>query len=205
MTIETVSVDSIMLYFGDVISEATLDKVQEAYLSLKNFAHIVDLTPSYTSILVQYNLFYYDDISIKIAIQKHLTANNIYNETIERKTIEVIVDYSKGLDLQKVADFHKLSTEEVIRIHTQKTYRVYAIGFMVGFAYLAQVDKAIQMPRLSTPRTKVPKGSVAIAQTQTAIYPQNSAGGWHILGSTNFENFNRFSIGDSVRFIDARL
>lgn len=205
MDIQTASVDSVMLYFGDVISEEVLDKVQEAYLSLKSLAHVVDLTPSYTSILVQYDIFAYDDRTIKLAIQKHLTEHKMPIENVTRKTIEVLVDYSKGLDLQKVATFHKLSTEEVIRIHTEKTYRVYAIGFMVGFAYLAQVDKAIQMPRLSTPRATVPKGAVAIAQTQTAIYPQDSAGGWHILGHTDFEGFDSFSIGDSVRFIDARL
>jgi KipI family sensor histidine kinase inhibitor len=115
------------------------------------------------------------------------------------------VDYIQGIDLERVARMNSLSTQEVIEKHTQTTYRVYAVGFMVGFAYLAKVDDAIATPRLSSPRDKVPKGSVAIADTQTAIYPQDSAGGWNIIGHTDFEEFERFEVGDSVRFIDARL
>lgn len=204
MRIETVSVDAAMLYMGEVISEEVLNKVQNAYLSLKHMEHIIDLTPSYTSILVQYDIFHYDNLSIKEAIKKQLLIHKT-KEIAKTKEIEVTVDYSQGLDLQRVADFHKMSIKEVIAKHTKQSYRVYAIGFMVGFAYLANVDRSIQTPRLDTPRAKVPKGSVAIAETQTAIYPQASAGGWNILGHTDFDNFNAFEIGDSVRFIDARL
>ena len=102
--------------------------------------------------------------------------------------------------MERVAEINNISTEEVIARHTQTTYRVYAIGFMVGFAYLAKVDDTIATPRLSTPRDKVPKGSVAIADTQTAIYPQDSAGGWNIIGHTDFDDFSSFEIGDRVRF-----
>ena len=100
-----------------------------------------------------------------------------------------------------MAEFHGLTPDEVIAKHTAKTYRVYAIGFMVGFAYLANVDDDIITPRLDTPRAKVPKGSVAIAESQTAIYPQQSAGGWNIIGHTEFDDFESFEIGDSVRFV----
>ena len=200
MRIETVSVDSVMVYMGEVISEKVLDVVQNTYLSLKDMEHIIDLTPSYTSILVQYDIFHYDNVSIKKAIEKQLLTHKT-KEITKTKQIEIPVDYSQGLDLQRVADFHKMSIEEVIAKHTQQTYRVYAIGFMVGFAYLANVDKSIQTPRLDTPRAKVPKGSVAIAETQTAIYPQQSAGGWNIIGHTEFDDYDSFEIGDSVRFI----
>ncbi len=200
MRIETVSVDSEIVYMGEVISEKVLDEVQNAYLSLKDLEHILDLTPSYTSILVQYDIFHYDNVSIKKAIKKQLLTYKT-KEIRKTKQIEIPVDYSQGLDLQRVADFHNMSIEEVIAKHTEKTYRVYAIGFMVGFAYLANVDKSIQTPRLDTPRSKVPKGSVAIAESQTAIYPQQSAGGWNIIGHTNFDDYSSFEIGDSVRFV----
>jgi allophanate hydrolase subunit 1 len=72
---------------------------------------------------------------------------------------------------------------------------------MVGFAYLGTLPTTLITPRLSTPRAKVPKGSVAIADNQTAIYPQQSAGGWNIIGHTDFDDFASFSIGDSVEFI----
>ena len=115
------------------------------------------------------------------------------------KTIKIPTTYNER-DLKRVANHNNLTIEEVITLHTQKTYRVYAIGFMIGFAYLAKVDKKIITPRLSTPRAKIPKGSVAIADNQTAIYPKDSAGGWNIIGHTEFNRFEEFNIGDYVKF-----
>ena len=205
MTIETASVDSVILYFEESISEEILDQVQYTYLALKTLDHVIDLTPSYHSILLQYDLRYYDYLSIKKAILKHLSEHQQNMTEKSHKLIEIPVDYSQGIDIQSVAKRHHISTEEVIKRHTQTTYRVYAIGFMAGFAYLAKVDESIATPRLSTPRDYVPKGSVAIADTQTAIYPQDSAGGWNIIGHTDFEDFDCFEVGDYVRFIDAGI
>ncbi len=95
------------------------------------------------------------------------------------------------MDLQRVATLSNLSIEEVISIHSSKLYDVYAIGFLPGFAYLASVDEKISVSRLETPRKQIPKGSVAIANNQTAVYPQNSPGGWNILGKTAFELFDK--------------
>jgi len=205
MHIETASVDSAILYFKKIISEEVLDHVQHAYLALKTLDHIIDLTPSYNSILIQYDICHYDHLSIKEAVLKQISQYQEKTPERSSKLIEIPVDYSQGIDLERVARMNSLSTQEVIEKHTQTTYRVYAVGFMVGFAYLAKVDDAIATPRLSSPRDKVPKGSVAIADIQTAIYPQDSAGGWNIIGHTDFEEFERFEVGDSVRFIDARL
>jgi len=198
--VETVSVDSAMLYFKEIICEEVLDQVQHAYLALKTLEYIIDLTPSYNSILIQYDINYYNHLSIKEAVLKQVSEYREITAEKSHKLIEIPVDYSKGIDLERVAETNNISTEEVIDTHTQTTYRVYAIGFMVGFAYLAKVDDTIATPRLSTPRDKIPKGSVAIADTQTAIYPQDSAGGWNILGHTDFDDFSSFEIGDRVRF-----
>ncbi len=206
MKIESVGVDSVILYFGNEISEEVLNKVHSAYLKLQSLDHIVNLVPSYHSLLVEYDLSYYDDTTIKQRIITYLKQmSHTVTPSGSSKTIEVVVDYSKGLDLERVAAFHHMSTDEVVALHSQQLYRVYAIGFMVGFAYLGILDSRLEMPRLATPRAKVPKGSVAIAQRQTAIYPQESAGGWHIIGHTDFESFEQFDIGDYVRFVDARL
>ncbi len=202
MHIETASVDSAILYFKEIISEEVLDQVQHAYLALKTLEYIIDLTPSYNSILIQYDINHYDHISIKETVIKQVSEYQEKTAKKSSKLIEIPVDYSKGMDLERVAQLHNISTEEVIARHTQTTYRVYVIGFMVGFAYLAKVDDTIATPRLSTPRDKVPKGSVAIADTQTAIYPQDSAGGWNIIGHTDFDDFSSFEIGDRVRFIN---
>lgn len=201
MKIETASVDSLILYFEERICEEVLDKVQHAYHALKRLPHIINLTPSYHSILIEYDIFKYDTTSFKALIEETIISEPGMDAHRQGKRIEIPVDYNKGLDLKHIARFHSLTPAEVIAKHTAQTYRVYAIGFMVGFAYLAKVDEAIATPRLDTPRKKVPKGSVAIAETQTAVYPQESAGGWNIIGHTEFNDYASFEIGDSVRFI----
>ena len=199
MTFKVVSVDSLMLYFEQEISEKILDQVQATYLQLKELKGIVDLTPSYCSILIEFDIFIYDHKSLI----KKITSTPVgvtMSHTQTKKLIKIPTNYQDNLDLIRVAQHNKLSIEEVINLHTQTTYRVYAIGFMVGFAYLATVNKQIATPRLESPRTKVPKGSVAIADNQTAIYPQDSAGGWNIIGHTEFSEFDKFEIGDRVKF-----
>ena len=200
MTIETVSYDTVILYFKQKISESVLDEVQKTYLSLKNLKGITNLTPSYCSILVQYDILIYDEKSLKEIIIKTAIGLASADEIQTNKLIKIPTNYNINLDLERVAKHNKLNIEEVIELHTQTTYRVYAIGFMVGFAYLAIVDPKISTPRLKSPRKKVPKGSVALADNQTAIYPQNSAGGWNIIGHTEFNDFHTFEIGDKVQF-----
>ena len=202
MKIETASVDSLILYFEERICEEVLDNVQHAYHALKKLPHIINLTPSYHTILIEYNILKYDTATLKALIEETIISEPSLDTHKQGKIIEIPVDYSKGLDMERITLLHSLTPTEVIAKHTAQTYRVYAIGFMVGFAYLAKVDDAIATPRLSTPRNKVPKGSVAIAETQTAVYPQESAGGWNIIGHTEFDDYSSFEIGDSVRFIE---
>jgi len=204
MNIEIVSVDSLMLYFEQRISEEVLDKVQRAYGILKELEAVIDITPSYCSLLIRYDIESYNYQSIQTAIKKRLSHHKNNRVTKQSRLIQIPTRYdeSVALDLQRVAKSNHLSIDEVIEGHTKIIYRVYAIGFMVGFAYLAKVDKKIATPRLSTPRAKVPKGSVAIANEQTAIYPQDSAGGWNIIGHTDFDAFETFSIGDRVQFVN---
>ncbi len=100
-----------------------------------------------------------------------------------------------------------LSIEQIIQMHHQKTYRVFALGFSPGFAFLGSVDQPIAVPRKETPRLSVPKGSLGIAGEQTAIYPFDSPGGWNIIGRTpmNLVDYNQhppceFEVGDSIKF-----
>jgi len=87
-----------------------------------------------------------------------------------------------GPDLEFVAQYNKLSVEEVIKIHTEKEYFIYMLGFSPGFPYLGGMSDKIATPRLEKPRIKVSEGSVGIAGGQTGIYPINSPGGWQIIG-----------------------
>ena len=108
------------------------------------------------------------------------------------RTIEVPVCYGVALgpDLEDVAAFGACSIEDVIELHTTPTYRVYVVGFVPGFAYMAEVDPRIARPRRSSPRTAVPAGSVAIAGGQTGIYPKVTPGGWNIVGRTPLKPYD---------------
>lgn len=200
MDFRQISLNASMLYLGEQISEAILNKVQHAFHILQGMEGITDITPSYTSLLIEYDTGFLSHDKLLTIIKKKLQ-NTPYQNTNNQKHIQIPTDYTKGVDLEAVAKHHDLSPQEVIRLHSRTIYRVYAIGFMVGFAYLGILPKNIATPRLSTPRAKVPKGAVAIADNQTAIYPQQSAGGWNIIGHTDFDDFDTFSIGDSVEFV----
>jgi KipI family sensor histidine kinase inhibitor len=125
------------------------------------------------------------------------------------RLIDVPVDYGggDGPDLAAVATEARLSEDEVVALHAGVTYRVYMMGFVPGFAYMASVDPRIALPRRATPRTRVPAGSVAIAAGQTGIYPMETPGGWHLIGRTHVRPYDParadpflFRAGDQVRF-----
>jgi inhibitor of KinA len=126
-----------------------------------------------------------------------------------RGIVDVPVCYEGHLapDLADVAEYGGCSREEVVARHAGRTYRVYMVGFIPGFAYLAEVDARIAAPRRATPRTAVPAGSVAIAGGQTGIYPALTPGGWNIIGRTSRKPYDPgradpflFAVGDRVRF-----
>lgn len=157
----------------------------------KNIKQILDINFIYNSILVIYD---YKDCTYEI-IQDSLI--KIYNEstvTIQSKRFlwEIPVCYHEdfGIDLQLLSASKKININEIIKLHTEAVYRVYGIGFLPGFLYLGGLFEKLHFPRQSTPRLLVPKGSVGIGGNQTGIYPQNSPGGWHIIGKTPISLFN---------------
>ncbi len=112
-----------------------------------------------------------------------------------------------GPDLADVAQIAGCSESEVVALHSGAMYRVFLVGFVPGFPYMAPVDPRLAMPRRSTPRTRVPPGSVAIAAGQTGIYPTETPGGWHLIGRTRVKPYDPsrqpaflFKPGDLVRF-----
>jgi len=120
---------------------------------------------------------------------------------------EIPVRYD-GEDLADVAEASGLAPEEVVELHAGAEYVVVLLGFSRGFPYLAGLPEQLRLPRLSTPRTKVPAGSVGIALDQCGIYPMDSPGGWRLLGRTDLPVFdetrdppNLLGIGDTVRFV----
>ncbi len=122
--------------------------------------------------------------------------------------IPVCYDVGFGLDIVALADAKKITVEDVIKLHSETAYRIYAIGFLPGFAYMGKVNSLIATPRKQTPRTSIDAGSVGIAGEQTGIYPLNSPGGWNIIGQTPLQLFdaNRepaglLKMGDNIKFL----
>lgn len=194
MEIKVASVDSVIIYFDKNISKEISNKVKASYAYLKSLNNeaFIDIIPSYSSILITYELLKYDFESIKKYLEDELK-NVKVDDDINSKLVEIDVYYGEevGFDLQRVASINKLTIEEVINLHSSKVYDVYTIGFLPGFAYLGVLDERIATKRLETPRKKIPKGSVSIADTQTAVYPKDSPGGWNIIGKTTFEFFDK--------------
>lgn len=114
---------------------------------------------------------------------------------------------SLGFDLENFSKSVGLSIEKIIKIHSSESYQVYFIGFLPGFLYLGNLDEHLYLKRKAKPLLKVPKGAVGIGGNQTGIYPQESPGGWHIIGNCPVELFNVnknppavFKAGDIIRF-----
>lgn len=208
MEIKLASVDSVIIYFSNTISKESSLKVKAAYKLLKSLEDksLIEIVPSYTSILITYDIFKYDFKTIKQFLEKLLINIKIEEENVfDTINIDVYYGVDVGLDLERVSLHSKLSIDEVIKIHSSRTYDVFAIGFLPGFAYLAEIDERIITPRLESPRKKIPKGSVAIADNQTAVYPQSSPGGWNILGKTAFELFDKSLDSLSPISIESRI
>ena len=209
MQFKIASVDSLIIYFGDEISLDISEKVKKAYKSISELKDValIEIIPSYTSIFITYDIFIYDFNTLTKKIMNSITLDILEKQVEKIVSIDVYYGVEVAFDLKDISKKTNLSIEEIISIHSDKLYDVYAIGFLPGFAYLGNVDKKIAMPRLSSPRKTILKGSLAIADTQTAIYPQNSPGGWNIIGRTAMELFDKklstlspLSVGDKVKF-----
>ncbi len=204
------SESSVILYFGHTIDERISDRVFQAYRALKQSAHPAfrEIVPSYASLMVGFNAVRYDFQTTCKLIQALIDDAPLTGAREQNiVTIPVYYDTEVGWDLEALALEKEMSIEEIVALHTQTTYRVYAIGFAPGFAYLGQTDERLKTARLANPRKSVPKGSVAIADRQSAIYPAKSPGGWKILGRTplamfdaSYQGLSFLHVGDAVRF-----
>ncbi len=170
---------------------------------------ITEVVPSYTSIMIEFNLLKTQYSAIESRLQNLLETMDKESVKHTSALIELPVFYHQEVapDLATLAQAKQMSVEQVIEIHCQTEYQVCAIGFAPGFAFLGSVDDKIAMPRHTSPRVKIPGGSVGIADKQTAVYPDDSPGGWQIIGNCPVKLFDPecdpmmpLSVGDKVLF-----
>jgi KipI family sensor histidine kinase inhibitor len=173
---------------------------------------VIETVPAYATLLVHYDPLALSITQIKKILREKLTQIQ-ENESRKPRLVEVPVRYGGelGPDLESVASHCGLRVKDVIRIHSTKIYTVYMMGFTPGYPYMGKLDDALIMPRLETPRTHVPAGTVAIAGSQTGIYSIESPGGWNLIGWTPLKLFDPksdspflFAPGDEAKFIIER-
>lgn len=171
---------------------------------------LVDLVPSYTTLLVVFDPFQLTPDEVRQRLIE-LLARLAPDEAGTKGDLHELLtwyDPSVGPDLARVADLSGMTVESVIRMHSEREYKVFALGFAAGFAFMGLLDERLKCPRFNTPRRKVPAGSVAIAGQQTAAYPTVTPGGWNLIGRThaplfdrNREGYSLLKVCDRVRFV----
>lgn len=203
--------------FGNAIDSEINKKVFQLYHKVVKARHPswVDIIPAYSTLSIVY-----DAVAIrqqhpsafdwvKSEVEK-LLAEVCDQEAIQSRQVRVPVCYDLefALDADRFLQERNISLAELIDIHTSKSYQVFMIGFLPGFAYMGSVDERIALPRISTPRTHVAAGSVGIAGEQTGIYPLDSPGGWNVIGRSPLKVFDLnanspvlFQPSDQVKFV----
>ena len=196
---------------GDDIAPETNAAVRDLFVALEGnpIDGVVDLIPSYRSILVNYDPLVLDYAQLYEKLTA-MFASVSAGEPATPRCVQIPVLYGgdAGPDLDHVADHNGISTDEVVAIHSAPQYLVYMLGFSPGFPYLGGMDERIETPRLDTPRTIIPAGSVGIAEKQTGVYPTATPGGWQIIGKTPLHFFDPdadppslLEPGDLIRFV----
>lgn len=209
LRIYSISEQALTIAFSDHISEAANRQVLQLHHRLQSapFPGFIESVPAYGSLTVYFSEAI-NSREVKAILNELCEADgDLQAGEMRQHLIPVCYAPEYGSDLQEVSEFTRLSTEEIVQLHTSLTFRVYMIGFVPGFAYMGILPPELEMPRRKTPRLEVPAGSVAIAGLQTGIYPARIPGGWNIIGRTPWKLFDkntnpcsRLSAGDLVRF-----
>tara|TARA_Y100001956_G_C4114460_1_gene184153 strand:- start:35 stop:742 length:708 start_codon:yes stop_codon:yes gene_type:complete len=210
-TVDPVAECSVLVRFEAEPSPELSWVIGEISVYLRNQlgAWVMNVTPSFNTILIDYLPHRVSIFEFIPYLEKIVTQSLIHlPEKPDSQVIELPVYYHPevGPDLILYEE-QGVDLKQVIKLHSQGEYSVGAIGFTAGFAFLTQVDQALHLPRRNTPRVKVAKGSVAIANDQTAIYPSASPGGWNIIGNCPVDLYTPksnhilpFSIGSIIKF-----
>lgn len=200
---------AVVVEFGDHVSRILNDRVLRLneLVRAANPRGLVETVPTFRSLTVHYDPLATDSASLIGAIGNLLDSGGGEPRQARLWRIPVCYAISHAPDLEDVARRTGLSTEEVIRLHCGTRYHIYMIGFVPGFPYMGDLPPALALPRRTDPRTRVPPGSIAIASGMTAIYPLESPGGWHLIGTTPVRLFDPrwprpalLGPGDAVQF-----
>lgn len=200
----------LLVEYGDTIDPDVNRRVRAVAVMLDSMRPpgVVEVVPAYRSVLILYDPDLVDVPSLRAEVE---SLEHGLDESLvaPARTVHIPVCYGGefGPDIDFVAQTHGISVDDVIRIHSGAAYQIYMIGFTPGFPFLGGLPEALHTPRLETPRTRVPAGSVGIANNQTGIYPVESPGGWRLIGRTPLKLFDParedpfiYKAGDMIKF-----
>ncbi len=202
---------AIVIELGDEISIECNRRIHSLHREFvrENVPGIIDIIPTYRSILVQYDvsLVSFGELKDRLSEVEGSSAEGA-EENVNVVELPVLYGGDYGPDLEYVARNAEMEVDEVIELHSGTEYPVYMMGFTPGFPYLGGMSERIATPRLDTPRGVIPAGSVGIAEAQTGVYPIESPGGWRLIGRTPIRLFDitrtppsLIEAGDRVRFL----
>ena len=204
----------LVVEFGDSIDRALSDRVLGLSESLRaaGLPGVVELVPTFRSLLIHYDPLVTSGAGIEAQLNSRLAQNNVSERKRRLWHVPACYHESCAPDLVEVAERTGLSVADVVRLHSDTQFHVYMIGFVPGLPYMGDLPATLALPRRVNPRVRVPPGSIAIATGMTIIYPVESPGGWHLIGSTPIRLFDAsrdqpalFAPGDAVRFMPLSL
>ena len=200
--------------FGVEVNKSVNSEVIKYFKALKkeNVESINNLTPSYNKLIVSYDLRKTNFKEVKKLIE-NLNVNETQDNNSTKIEIPVCCDDQFSLDIKRLEEKLNISRDKILENFFSKEYFCYMTGFIAGMPFLGDLDENMRVPRLETPRVKVPKGSVALTEQFANIYTFESPGGWNILGNTPVDVFdnskeeepNLINPGDTVVFKQINL
>ncbi|MFX0557958.1 5-oxoprolinase subunit PxpB [Maribacter sp. CXY002] len=211
VNIKSFGIHAVLIEWPNEVNEAILDDI----LRFENFLITTCLEDGNWETVIAYNslllvnpkeIIDFNEFSLLIKTWYGQVKSSIPKQRYLWR-LPVSYDLEFGIDLLEISEHLGKSKEEIIALHTSTTYTVYGIGFLPGFMYLGGLPKALEIPRKATPRLNVQKGAVGLAGKQTGIYPQESPGGWNIIGNCSVPIFDInkkepcfVSVGDKIQF-----
>lgn len=201
---------ALVIEFGQVIDRAISDRVLALSETVKaaKLHGVTAVAATFRSLSVNYDSLLTTGAELEQAVAALVKAQSASSRTRRLWEIPACYDPELAPDIDNVARSAGLTASEVAALHAGTQYHVYMIGFVPGYPYIGDLPEKLRLPRRTDPRTRVPPGSVAIATSMTAVYPYESPGGWHLIGTSPVRFFDPasprgalLSPGDAVKFV----
>ena len=200
---------ALLVEFGDGVDRALSERVLRLNAIIRANAPegLVETVPTFRSLMVYYDSLITGRAKLERGIESLLDQEDTRSDGATLWRVPACYEGEYAPDLEEVARLARLTPAEVVALHSGTQFHVYMLGFLPGFPYMGDLPKELALPRRADPRLRVPAGSISIATSLTAIYPYESPGGWHLIGTTPIRLFDPesarpalFAPGDAVVF-----